>query len=50
MLQTEQWLHLVVGFNLQEKGRDHADSFLSADVALHKQTNLLIALYFSNKF
>lgn len=36
-LQTVQCLYLVVGLNLQEKRRDHTDSFLSADVTLQGQ-------------
>lgn len=39
--------YLVVGLNLQEKRRDHTDSFLSADVTLQGQTkkNVAVSLF-----
>lgn len=38
-LQRGLCFYLVVGLNLQQERRDHTDSFLSADVALQRQTD-----------
>lgn len=45
-LTFKEGFYLVVGLNLQEKRRDHTDSFLSADVTLQGQTKKM-SLYFS---
>lgn len=38
VLRTDRYIYLMVGLYLQEEWRDHADSFLTADVTLEGQT------------